>query len=229
MSLVNLCPGVWFLDEILRLPGGFRFPTRGALFALQDGSLMLISPPPRIGEVARAVAALGPVSAIVEPCANHHVGLAPARAAFPGARTFGPPGLARKLRGQPPVEPLPDGAAAPWAGTVETIPVEGMPRLEETAFFHRPSGTLWLTDVAFNIRTSEHLPTRLFLRLNDALGRFGQSRIARSMVKDPDALRRTVERLLALRPARLLPAHGDPLEVDATRVLAGGFAHLPAC
>lgn len=229
MALVNLCPGVWYLDERLRLPGGLRFPTRGALFTLADGSLMLVSPPPRIGDVARDVAALGSVSAIIEPSVEHHLGLAAARAAFPGARAFGPPGLGRKIRGQPPVEPLPDGPGAPWAGTVETVPVEGMPRLEETAFFHRPSGTLWLTDMAFNIRTSEHLPTRLFLRLNGALGRFGPSRIARSMVKDERALRRAVDRLLALRPARLLPAHGVPVEADATRVLAEGFAHLPAC
>jgi hypothetical protein len=151
------------------------------------------------------------------------------RAAFPEAPAFGLPGLGRKIRGQPHVEPLPDGPKAPWAGTVEMVPVEGMPRLEETAFFHRPSGTLWLTDMAFNIRTNEHLPSRLFLRLNGALGRFGPSRIARSMVKDPRALRRTVDRLLALRPDRLLPAHGDPVEVDATGVLAGGFAHLSAC
>jgi len=49
------------------------------------------------------------------------------------------------------------------------------------------------------------------------------------MVRDPRALRGTVDRLLALRPARLLAAQGDPVEADATRVLAGGFAHLPAC
>ncbi len=83
--------------------------------------------------------------------------------------------------------------------------------------------------MAFNIQTSEHLLTRLFLHLNGAFRRFGQSRIARSMLKDPRALRRTADRLLALRPARLLPAHGDPVEADATQVLAGGFAHLPAC
>jgi len=229
MALVNLCPGVWYLDEILRLPGGLRFPTRGALFTLADGSLMLISPPPRIGEVARDVAALGPVSAIVEPSALHHAGLAPARAAFPGARTSGPPGLERKIRGQRPVEPLADVAGAPWAGVVDLVPIEGMPRIEETALFHRPSGTLWITDLAFNIQTSEHLLTRFFLRLNGAFRRFGQSRIARSMVKDPRALRRTVERLLSLAPIRLLPAHGAPVEADATRVLSEGFAHLPAC
>jgi len=111
----------------------------------------------------------------------------------------------------------------------EAVPIEGMPRLQETVLFHRPSATLWLTDVAFHIRTSEHLPTRLLLRVNDALGRFGPSRISRWMVADPRALRRTVDRLLALRPARLLLAHGDPVEADATRVLAEGFAHLPAC
>jgi hypothetical protein len=49
------------------------------------------------------------------------------------------------------------------------------------------------------------------------------------MVRDRGALRRTVDRLLLLAPERLLPAHGDPVEADATRVLADAFAHLPAC
>lgn len=112
---------------------------------------------------------------------------------------------------------------------MDLVPIQGMPKIEETALFHRASGTLWMTDMAFNIRTSEHLPTRLILRLNGAFRRFGPSRIAPSMVRDPRALRRTVDRLLALRPTRLLPAHGDPVKVDATQLLAQGFAHLPAC
>ena len=98
-----------------------------------------------------------------------------------------------------------------------------------TALFHRPSGTLWVTDLVFNVRTSDHLPTRLFMRLNGAYGRLAHSRMARTMVRDRRALRRTVDRLLALGPVRLLPAHGDPVEADATRVLGGAFAHLPAC
>ncbi|GEM_PF-3419926 len=86
-----------------------------------------------------------------------------------------------------------------------------------------------MTDLAFNVRTSDHLPTRLFMRLNGAYGGFAHSRIARRMVRDRGALRRTVDRLLLLAPERLLPAHGDPVEADATRVLADAFAHLPAC
>ncbi|HZJ53257.1 MAG TPA: hypothetical protein VFD38_03895 [Myxococcaceae bacterium] len=86
-----------------------------------------------------------------------------------------------------------------------------------------------MTDLAFDVRTSDHLPTRLFLRLNGVYGRFAHSRIARRMVRDRRALRRAVDRLWALAPGRLLPAHGDPVEADAPRVLAEAFAHLPAC
>jgi hypothetical protein len=157
MRLVNLAPGVWSVQELLRLPGGLGFPTGAGLFQLGDGSLMLVSPTPHLGEVAGEIAGLGPVSAIVEPSALHHLGLAAARAAFPGARAFGPPGLAPKIRGQAPVEPLRDAPGVPWAGTIELVPVEGMPRVEETALFHHPSGTLWLTDMAFNVRTADHL------------------------------------------------------------------------
>jgi hypothetical protein len=228
MTLVNLAPGVWTSTEILRLRG-FRFPVRVGVFQLGDGSLMVVSPTPRIGKLAAEISALGPVSAIVEPNALHHLGLPAARAAFPGARTFGPRGLARKISGQPLPEPLVDAPGVPWSGAVELVTVEGMPQPEETVLFHRPSRTLWVTDLAFNVRTSDHLPTRLFMRLNGAYGRFSHSRIARTMVRDRGALRRTIDRLLVLAPGRLLPAHGDPVETDATRVLADAFAHLPAC
>ena len=228
MSLVNLATGVWTSADILRLPG-IRFPVRTGVFRLGDGSLMLVSPTPSIGAVAAEISALGSVSAIVEPNLLHHLGLTAARAAFPGARVFGPPGLARKVAGQPAPEPLVDGPRVPWSGAVELVPVEGMLGCDETALFHRPSATLWVTDLAFNVRTSDHLPTRLFMRLNGAYGRLAHSRLARRMVTDREALRRTVDRLLALAPERLLPAHGDPVEADATRALADAFAHLPAC
>jgi hypothetical protein len=226
MEPVNLAPGLWVLDDILRLPG-LRFPVRSAIFQLQSGSLLVLSPLPRIGEAAAAVSALGPVAAVVATSALHHLGLRAARLAFPGARVFGPPALKSKLRGQPMPEALVDAAENPWTGTMELIPIEGMPRLAETAFFHRSSGTLWLTDLCFNIRRSDHAPTRLLMRLNGAWDRFGPSRVSRSLVRDGRALRRSVERMLALKPTRLLPAHGDPVEERATEVLSAAFAHLP--
>lgn len=226
MEPVNLAPGLWVLDDILRLPG-LRFPVRSAIFQLQSGNLLVLSPLPHIGEVAAAITSLGRVTAIVAPSALHHLGLPAARLAFPGARVFGPTALKSKLRGQPLPEPLVDAAENPWTGAMELVPVEGMPRLAETAFFHPSSGTLWLTDLCFNIRHSDHSPTRLLMRLNGAWDRFGPSRFARSMVRDGGALRRSVERMLALKPSRLLPAHGDPVEERATEVLSAAFAYLP--
>jgi len=226
MEPVNVAPGLWVLDDILRLPG-LRFPVRSGIFQLQSGNLLILSPLPRIDEAAAAINVLGRVTAIVAPSALHHLGLPAARLAFPRARVFGPTALKAKLHGQPMPEPLVDAAENPWTGTMELVPIEGMPQLSETAFFHRSSGTLWLTDLCFNIRRSDHGPTRLLMRLNGAWNRFGPSRIARSMVRDRRALRRSVDRLLALRPMRLLPAHGDPVEERATEVLSAAFAHLP--
>ena len=118
MTLVNLAPGVWTSAEILRLPG-IRFPVRVGVFRLGNGSLMLVSPTPRIGELTAEISALGPVSAVVEPNALHHLGLAPARAAFPEARSFGRPGLAGVISGQLLPESLVDGPGVPWSGAVE--------------------------------------------------------------------------------------------------------------
>ncbi|HZJ53258.1 MAG TPA: hypothetical protein VFD38_03900 [Myxococcaceae bacterium] len=46
------------------------------------------------------------------------------RAAFPGARAFGPPGLARRIAGQPPSEPPVDAPGMPWSGAVELVAVK---------------------------------------------------------------------------------------------------------
>ncbi len=104
---------------------------------------MLISPPRCIGEVARDVAVLGPVSAIIEPSLEHHLGLAAARAAFPEARAFGPPRLERKIRGQRPVEPSPtwpERPGRPGCSRRTAIPVEAdATRLLAEGFAHLPA------------------------------------------------------------------------------------------
>ena len=138
------------------------------------------------------------------------------------AKLVGRPGLAKK-RAELSIEPLAERPPELWRGVLEHRVVEGMPKLDELAFFHAPSRTLILTDMAFNVRSAEHAVTRWVMRLNGALGSFGPSRIARFLTKDRAALERSVDAMLEWGPERIIVGHGDVVEEDGRAILAQAF------
>ena len=95
--------------------------------------------------------------------------------------------------------------------------------IEEIVFCHRPSRTLLLTDLAFNVRESPSLPTRLWLRLNGVYGRFGPSRVARALIRDRAAARDSLDRILAWDFDRVVVSHGVVLESRGRRVLRNAY------
>ena len=98
--------------------------------------------------------------------------------------------------------------------------------MNEVVFLHRASRTLVVTDLCFNVRHSDHLGTRLFMRVNGAYGRFGPSRLLRSLVRDRPALRASLERILAWDFERVVVTHGEVLEHGGRDALRAGFAWL---
>ncbi|WP_437755621.1 DUF4336 domain-containing protein [Sorangium sp. So ce1389] len=223
--LRQLDQALWAAEDTLKLPG-VRFPVRSPVVRLGDGGLVLFSPLPGVEQAAEEIRALGEVRAIVAPNLMHHLGLAPAARLFPGARVYGPRGLEKK-RPDVAITGTLDGAPDPlWSAEIDQVAVGGMPRLDEVAFFHRPSKTLFLWDLCFHITQSEHLPTRLFMRLNGAYGRFGPSRVARSMMRDRAAVGAAVKRMIAWAPERVVVAHGDVIERGGQAALQGAFERM---
>ncbi|HTN82853.1 MAG TPA: DUF4336 domain-containing protein [Sorangium sp.] len=223
--LRQLDQALWAAEDTLKLPG-VRFPVRSPVVRLGDGGLVLFSPLPGVERAADEIRALGEVRAIVAPNLMHHLGLAPAARLFPGARVYGPRGLEKK-RPDVAITGTLDGAPDPlWSAEIDQVAVGGMPRLDEVAFFHRPSKTLFLWDLCFHITQSEHLPTRLFMRLNGAYGRFGPSRIARSMMRDRAAVGAAVKQMIAWGPERVVVAHGDVIERGGQAALQGAFERM---
>ncbi|WP_437832984.1 DUF4336 domain-containing protein [Sorangium sp. So ce1153] len=223
--LRQLDQALWAAEDTLKLPG-VRFPVRSPVVRLGDGGLVLFSPLPGVERAADEIRALGEVRAIVAPNLMHHLGLAPAARLFPGARVYGPRGLEKK-RPDVAITGALDGAPDPlWSAEIDQVAVGGMPRLDEVAFFHRPSKTLFLWDLCFHITQSEHLPTRLFMRLNGAYGRFGPSRIARSMMRDRAAVGAAVKQMIAWGPERVVVAHGDVIERGGQAALQGAFERM---
>lgn len=220
--------GLVTVDSALRLPGNFRLPARSTLLTLEDGSALLISPLPRLRDVADDVKRLGPVKAILAPNLMHNLGLQRAKELFPDAPVFGPAGLEKKDIGVALDGTLGDEPDARWAGEVEQHFIRGLSdRVGEVALFHRASRTLVLTDLCFHVNDSDHLPTRLMMRINGSWRRFGPSRLVKSQFKDRRALRKSVEHLLAWDPERIVVAHGDVVDTDGRARLEEAFAFLP--
>jgi len=221
MGLQLLDRDLGVVDHPLKV-GGLALGTRTTVIRRADGSVALISPGPLSDEDAAAIAALGPVRALVAPNLIHHLYLAAAAARFAGARIFAPAALANKeptLRIDGPPAAIADAA-------LRSVDVGGMPKLQETLFVHAPSRTLVATDLVFNLRAPAPFFTRTFMRLNGGFDRFGPTRICRSMCKDRAAVRAGVEQLLAEDFDRVVVAHGQVLPSDGRQALRAGFDWL---
>jgi hypothetical protein len=221
MSLQPLDRDLWVIDHAL-VVGGLQLGTRTTVVRRGDGSVVLLSPGPLGDEDAAAIAALGPVHAIVGPNLMHHLYLGAAGARFPSARLYAPAALSKKA----PALSIAGPPAAVADPTLHAVDVGGMPSLQETLFVHSRSRTLVATDLVFNIRAPAPWFTRLFMRFNGGFDRFGPTRICRRLCKDRAAMRAAVERALVHDFDRVVVAHGRVLPSGGREALRAGFDWL---
>ena len=93
-------------------------------------------------------------------------------------------------------------------------------------FLHRPSATLLLSDLAFNIGERGAPLTRSLFRLMGAYGRLTPTVLEKILVRDRAALRRSLERVLTWPFERVVVAHGDVLETGGREALTRGYRWL---
>jgi hypothetical protein len=219
MSLQTVATDVWSVEHPMRFPGGVRLPSRMTIIRLPAGDLLLHSPIPIDDGLAGEIAALGPVAHLVAPNLFHHLFLARALERYPQALLTAAPGLAEKRPELPVADVLGDEAPAAWEGVIEQRVIRGAPRLNEVAMLHRPSGTLIVSDLVFNVREPRGWATSLVLRLMGTHKRLRQSRLWRLYTRDRAQLRQSLEAVLGWDFGRVLPGHGDPFEGDARAAL----------
>jgi len=218
--------GLMWLDQPQRVVG-MRLGTRtSAVFLNEENAWVVISPGPDWAAELAPRLDLNKVHYLVAPNMYHHLHLTKAQKMCPQAQCWLAPGLAAKR-----VDIKADGVLtdqSPWQDSgLSTFIVNGMPGLNELVFFHAPSKTLIMTDLVFNIRTSDHWWTRLAMRLNGSYAKFGPSKVMKGMVKEADSARASFEQLLQQPFTRIIMAHGDVLEAeDAPQQLKQAFAWL---
>ena len=207
---------------------GFPYPTRMAIVRLADGKLWVWSPVALTDTLRSAVNALGPVSHIVSPNKIHHLFLAEWGEAWPEARVYAPPGLAKRqpqLRFDAVLIDEPDPA---WEADIDQVIFRGSFAMEEVTFFHRKSRTAIVCDLVQRHEQTEMTGWRgMLMRMDGLVGPQGSTpREWRATFLRRGAARAAKRKLLSWEPERLLIAHGQCASSDATRIIADALSWI---
>ncbi len=222
----EIAADLWGLERRLRHLGVGLLPTRTTLVRLRDGSLVVISPPPGLdARTLRAIDELGRVGAVVIPNSFHYLYADEIRRHHPKAPLWAAPGLRQRVPGLRIDAEL--GAPPPeaWAGELELLVLGPMDHVSEVLFFHVPTATLILTDLAFHMVRYPRAFDRLFWRASGIPRGFGSGRTTRSMLLGDRALAsRTLSRAMDWPFERIVVSHGDVVERDARSRFERAFA-----
>ncbi len=223
--LRELDAGIWVVDMPFALMG-MHLGARMTVVRLEDGGLWLHSPVRWRAELGEAIAALGPVRYLVAPNCLHHLFLGPWRAAFPQAELYGSPGLAKKRKDLAFTGELGDAVLPEWEKDLDQILFAGSPKLNEVAFFHRPSGVLICTDMIFNLANPKTWFTKVYAKAAGVCGHPAVSRLLRLFIRDRRMARASVDRMLEWDFDRIVLSHGDVIERDGKAVFRDRYAWL---
>ena len=219
-------PGLWIHEQPLVLFGA-QFGRRCAVVKLQSGELLMHSTCRVSDALKREVGEIGAMRWILVPNRFHDAFFGGCVASFPEAEICAPRDYRNKRH--PDREPTVDLSGempAAWSSDLESLHVQGAPRLDETVLYHRPSKSLIFADLAFNIPKPQPFMAALFLRLNGVYGEFRPSRLLRSAIKDKTAFRSSIETMLEWDFDQIVTGHGDMIRSGGRERLREAYASL---
>lgn len=224
MLLTCIVPqSVWHAQQPLKF-GPFSITTRMTVVRLRDGSLWVHSPISPTRELIQELHAIGSVRYVVAPNKSHHLFFLPFLKAHPSAHGFIAAGLELK---RPDLSPYPQVSPdVPWGSEIQGFFIDGLPILNETAWFHTDTGTLILTDLLFCFSQGNRGVTGLVAKLLGVHGKLGMSRTMKLATKDKQALAQSVLPLLSLPVQRVVLAHDQIITEQPMAKLTQAFAWL---
>jgi hypothetical protein len=207
---------------------GFPYPTRMAVAKLSDNSAWVWSPVALSEGLAGAVDAIGPVGHIVSPNKLHHLFLGEWTKRWPDARLYAPPGLARKRPDLHFDAELADEPDPAWAADIDQVIFRGSFAMEEVVFFHRESQTAIIGDLVQRFPESKMSGwSGMLMRLDGLVGEHGSTpREWRASFLRRGAARRARDKVLGWKAERLLIAHGECSQSNATAILTEALGWL---
>lgn len=222
--LERIADDVWVEPRPLRFLG-LETGTRMTVVRLQSGGLWVHSPVALDAAARDAVDALGPVTAIVAPSRFHHLYVGEWASAYPGASLSACPGLEKKRKDVAWSRVLGDAPEAEWKGELEQVFFGARAMENEVVFFHRKTKTIISCDFMFNLATHPSGLTRVVARV---LGQRepGVTLLERVLIRNRDAAREQVGRMVAWEADRIVVAHGDIIESNGSDLVRSAYRWL---
>jgi hypothetical protein len=206
---------VWF--------SGVRLRARTTVLRLDDGALLIHSPSPPTDELVAELRALGPVRWLVVPNCFHHLGTPAAAATFPDATVVAPASALPRNAALKVGLDLAEPRFAELVPELDVLPLRGIPFLDETVLFHRPTGTLLGADMVLSAHARDHFTWRWAARIMGCYDRLRVPPDVRKEIADPIAAAASVRAMLERPVKRIVVAHADVVEGDCAERLAAAF------
>jgi hypothetical protein len=229
-ALFEVAPDLWASEAPLRYLG-FEMGRRMAVVRLRSGDLLIHSPAPLSHDLRKALDRLGAVRFIVAASILHgHRDMGRYADAYPLAELCAVAGLERRrpdLRFDRWLSPAPEPE---WADDLDQMLLDGQRLgrrdLNEFEFMHRKTRTLITGDLVFNIGPEWPLRTRLLAWGPAMRTRLGPTVAFRLGIRDREAARKSVTRMLEWDFDRILPGHGEIIESGGKAALTRDLAWL---
>jgi hypothetical protein len=213
--LNKIADGLYCLDSSMHM-SPMDLPLRSHIIVDRSGTVIIVSPVQMDDKVVEAIRALGTRFIILAPNLFHHLFVAKALTQFPDAQCVSTEGMDKK-RGD-----------IQWSKIVRSGDVisddislhrlEGMPKFNEICIFHKPSKTLIVVDLFFNILNPSGVGAFIMLNIFGTYKRFGPSRLFRLMIRDKKLFSESLATILNLPFDRLSLAHGDIVQRNARQL-----------
>jgi hypothetical protein len=210
---------IWTLERPVWF-GGVRLRARTTVVRLEDGSLLLHSPAPPTDAFAAQLRALGPVRWLVVPNCFHHLGAPAAAAQFPEAQVVGPASALRRNKALRLHVDIHDGGFGAQVPELELFPLLGVPFLDETVLYHRPTHTLLGADIVLCAGAKDHWTWRWAARITGCYERVRVPPDVRKTIANKTAAASSIAAMLERPTQRLIVGHADIIEEGCLNQLA---------
>jgi hypothetical protein len=226
MNTRELFPGsLWVLDEPLRFIG-IECGRRMTVMRLPSGDLLVHSPSQLDPETMSWLSSLGEPRFFVCPSRLHDAHIERAFVAYPNAKVFAPPATSTNYRGLPFTAMLGDQPDAAWAEVVDQAVFPWTTGLAEAVMLHKPSRSLLLADLCFNIQEDASLELKVLAWGFGIYGKLAPSFDLRFILRDRPAARRAIDRILAWEFERVIVGHGAIVDLGGHAAFEQAFAWL---
>ncbi|RYZ03782.1 MAG: DUF4336 domain-containing protein [Myxococcales bacterium] len=219
-TLVNVVADkIWTFERPVWF-SGIRQRARTTILRLEDGNLLLHSAAPPTDAVSEQLRALGPVRWLIVPNSFHHLGTPAAARLFSEARVVGPASAAAKNRALKLNLDIHDAEFQRQVPELEALQLAGVPFLDETVLYHRPTQTLLGADIVLCANAKDHWSCRFAARVTGFYERVRVPPDVRWSKPDKAAAAQSLSAILKRPARRLIVGHADVIEEGCRDQLA---------